>query len=93
MKKKKIEKHINEFIKSYLETTDEFNELGSADKLYIYSMLRKLLSMIYQILKHPNVYPILLVQNSKSKVLILKAFKEVEHIIPTINNIKVEVVN
>ena len=93
MKKKKIEKHINEFIKSYLETTDEFNELGSADKLYIYSMLRKLLSMIYQILKHPNVYPILLVQNSKSKILILKAFKEVEHVIPTINNIKVEVVN
>ena len=93
MKKKKIEKHINEFIKSYLETTDEFNKLASADKLYIYSLLRKLLSLIYQVLKYPNVYPILLVQNGKSKVLILKAFKEVEHIIPTINNIKVEVVN
>ena len=93
MTKKKIEKHINEFIKSYLETTDEFNELASNDKLYIYSILRKLLSLIYQVLKHPNVYPILLVQNSKSKILILKAFKEVEHIIPTINNIKVEVVN
>ena len=93
MTKKKIEKHINEFIKSYLETTDEFNELASADKLYIYSILRKLLSLIYQVLKHPNVYPILLVQNSKSKILILKAFKEVEHIIPTINNIKIEVVN
>ena len=93
MTKKKIEKHINEFIKSYLETTDEFNELASGDKLYIYSILRKLLSLIYQVLKHPNVYPILLVQNSKSKILILKAFKEVEHIIPTINNIKIEVVN
>ena len=93
MTKKKIEKHINEFIKSYLETTDEFNELASNDKLYIYSILRKLLSLIYQVLKHPNVYPILLVQNSKSKILILKAFKEVEHIIPTINNIKIEVVN
>lgn len=93
MKKKKLEKHINEFIKSYLETTDEFNELASADKLYIYSILRKLLSLIYQVLKYPNVYPILLVQNSKSKIIILKAFKEVEHIIPTINNIKVEVVN
>jgi hypothetical protein len=93
MKKTKLEKHINDFIKSYLETTEEFNDLDESEKLYIYSILRKLLNLVYQVLKYPNVYPILLVQNSKSKIIILNAFKEVEHIIPTINNIKVEVVN
>jgi hypothetical protein len=93
MLKKKLERHINAFLKSYLETTEEFKELNDTDQLYIYSVLRKLLTLIYQVIKYPNVYPILLVQNYKSKQIILKAFKEVELIIPTINNIKIEVVN
>jgi hypothetical protein len=76
-----------------LETTEEFKELNDTDQLYIYSVLRKLLTLIYQVIKYPNVYPILLVQNYKSKQIILKAFKEVELIIPTVNNIKIEVVN
>ncbi len=93
MLKKKLERHINAFLKSYLETTEEFSELNDSDKLYIYSVLRKLLTLIYQVIKYPNVYPLLLVQNYKSKQIIQKAFKEVELIIPTINNIKIEVVN
>ncbi len=93
MLKKKLERHINAFLKSYLETTEEFKELNDTDQLYIYSVLRKLLTLIYQVIKYPNVYPILLVQNYKSKQIILKAFKEVELIIPTVNNIKIEVVN
>ena len=93
MLKKKLERHINAFLKSYLETTEEFKELNDTDQLYIYSVLRKLLTLIYQVIKYPNVYPILLVQNYKSKQIILKAFKEVEFIIPTVNNIKIEVVN
>ncbi len=93
MLKKKLERHINAFLKSYLETTEEFKELNDTDQLYIYSVLRKLLTLIYQVIKYPNVYPLLLVQNYKSKQIIQKAFKEVELIIPTINNIKIEVVN
>jgi|TARA_B100000929_G_scaffold237543_1_gene194344 hypothetical protein len=93
MLKKKLERHINAFLKSYLETTEEFKELNDTDQLYIYSVLRKLLTLIYQVIKYPNVYPILLVQNYKSKQIILKAFKEVELVIPTVNNIKIEVVN
>ena len=93
MLKKKLERHINAFLKSYLETTEEFKELNDTDQLYIYSVLRKLLTLIYQVIKYPNVYPILLVQNYKSKQIILKAFKEVELVIPTVRNIKIEVVN
>ena len=93
MLKKKLERHINAFLKSYLETTEEFKELNDTDQLYIYSVLRKLLTLIYQVIKYPNVYPILLVQNYKSKQIILKAFKEVELVIPTVNNIKIEVTN
>ena len=93
MLKKKLEKHINAFITSYLNDNEEFKELGDADKLYIYSVLRKLLTLIYQVIRYPNVYPILLVQNYKSKEIILKAFREVELIIPTVRNIKIEVVN
>ena len=93
MLRKRLEKHINNFLRAYLDDNEEFKELQDADKLYIYSVLRKLLNLIYQVLKYPNVYPILLVQNYKSKQIIQKAFKEVEIIIPAVNNIKIEVVN
>ena len=93
MLKKRLEKHINAFLKSYLDDNEEFRDLDDSDKLYIYSVLRKLLTLVYQVIKYPNVYPILLVQNYKSKQIILKAFKDVEVIIPAISNIKIEVVN
>ena len=93
MLKKRLEKHINAFLKSYLDDNEEFRDLDDSDKLYIYSVLRKLLTLVYQVIKYPNVYPILLVQNYKSKQIILKAFKEVELIIPTVSHIKIEVVN
>ena len=93
MLKKRLEKHINNFLRAYLDNNEEFTELDDADKLYIYSVLRKLLTLIYQVIRYPNVYPILLVQNFKSKQIIQKAFKEVEVIIPQVNNIKIEVVN
>ena len=93
MLRKRLEKHINNFLRAYLDDNEEFRELADADKLYIYSVLRKLLTLIYQVIRYPNVYPILLVQNFKSKQIIQKAFKEVEIIIPAVNNIKIEVVN
>ena len=93
MLRKRLEKHINNFLRAYLDDNEEFRELADADKLYIYSVLRKLLTLIYQVIRYPNVYPILLVQNYKSKQIIQKAFKEVEIIIPAVNNIKIEVVN
>ena len=93
MLRKRLEKHINNFLRAYLDDNEEFRELADADKLYIYSVLRKLLTLIYQVIRYPNVYPILLVQNYKSKQIIQKAFKEIELIIPTLNNIKIEVVN
>ncbi len=93
MLRKRLEKHINNFLRAYLDDNEEFKELADTDKLYIYSVLRKLLTLIYQVIRYPNVYPILLVQNYKSKQIIEKAFKEVEIIIPAINNIKIEVVN
>lgn len=93
MSKKKLEKHINDFLYAYLECNDDFNILDDTDKLYVYSILKKLLNLIHKVLKYPNVYPILLVQNSKSKQIIEKAFEEVAPIIPTINNIKIQVMN
>ena len=93
MSKKKVDKHINDFLYAYLECNDEFNHLDDTDKLYVYSVLKKLLALIHKVLKYPNVYPILLVQNSKSKKIIEKAFEEVAPIIPTINNIKITVMN
>ena len=93
MLKKKLERHINNFLRAYLDDNEEFKELADTDKLYIYSVLRKLLALIYQVIRYPNVYQILLVQNYKSKEIISRAFKEIEPIIPHINNIKIEVIN
>ncbi len=90
---KRLEKHINDFLKSYLNNNEEFGDLGTEERLYIYSVLRKLLALIYQVIKYPNVYPILLVQNYKSKIIIQNAFKEIEIVIPAVNNIKIEVTN
>ena len=93
MSKKKLEKHINDFLYAYLECNDDFNYLDDTDKLYVYSVLKKLLALIYKVLKYPNIYPILLVQNPKSKQIIEKAFEEISSIIPTIKNIKIQVMN
>jgi len=44
MSKKKLEKHINDFLYAYLECNDDFNILDDTDKLYVYSILKKLLT-------------------------------------------------
>jgi len=93
MSKTRLEKHINDFIYAYLECNPDFESLDDTDKLYVYSVLKKLLALIHKVLKYPNVYPILLVQNTKSKQIIDKAFDEVAPIIPTIKNIKIQVMN
>jgi len=90
---KNLERHINKFLRAYLDTNEEFEYLDDTEKLHIYSILRKLLSLIHQVIKHRNVYPILVVHNYKSKQIISKAFAEIEHVLPTINNIKIEVAN
>lgn len=93
MAKSKLEKHINKFLTSYLELSDDFKKLDDVDKLYVYSVLRKLLKLIYQVIKYPNVYPILLVQTVTSKKIITTAFEQIEDIIPNLKNIRIEVVN
>ena len=93
MSKKKLDKHINDFLYAYLETNPDFNKLDDTDKLYVYSILKKILGLIHKVLKYPNVYPILLVQNAKSKTILTNAFDEVASIIPTIKNIKIQVMN
>ena len=72
-----LQKLTNRCVDLYLKD-EEFKELADTDKLYIYSVLRKLLTLIYQVIRYPNVYPILLVQNYKSKQIIEKAFKYFE---------------
>lgn len=93
MSKKKLEKHINDFIIAFLEFSPDFRKLNDEDKLYVYSVLKKLLGLIYQVIRYPNVYPILLVQNSISKTIIEKAFEEIADVIPRIKDIKIHVMN
>lgn len=86
-------KHIDDFIKSYLQDDAEFAQLTDVDQVYVFSVLKKLLGLIQMVLKNDDVYPILFVNCTKTKHLIEKAFMNLFPLIPQVINIKVIVMH
>ena len=80
-------------ILNYLESEEKFTSMTPKEKAKVFKIYNDILECFYKCLVFENVYPILLVQNYKSKEIIWKALREVELIIPTVRNIKIEVVN
>jgi len=85
------EKQIDDVLREFIEQDTEFAYLDDDDKIYMYSTLKKILKLVHLVLKYPNVSPILFVHTPKTKQILEDAFFHVAPIIPTILNIKIEV--
>ena len=85
------EKQIDDVLKEFIEQDEDFKLLDDDDKIYMYSTLKKILKLIHLVIKYPNVNPILFVHTPLTKRILEDAFFNVAPVIPTILNIKVEV--
>ena len=85
------EKQIDDVLREFIEQDTDFAYLDDDDKIYMYSTLKKILKLVHLVLKYPNVSPILFVHTPKTKQILEDAFFHVAPIIPTILNIKIEV--
>ena len=85
------EKQIDDVLREFIEQDTDFEHLDDDDKIYMYSTLKKILKLVHLVLKYPNVSPILFVHTPKTKQILEDAFFHVAPIIPTILNIKIEV--
>ena len=80
-------------LKEYIELCPDFEHLQDDDKIFIYSSLKKILSLLHLVIKYPNVHAILFVQSIKTKLIIEEAFKNISPIIPSIQNIKITIMH
>ena len=62
-------------LKEYIEMCPDFEHLQDDDKIFIYSSLKKILSLLHLVIKYPNVHAILFVQSIKTKQIIEEAFE------------------
>ena len=85
------DKQIDDVLKEFIEQDTYFEHLEEDDKIYMYSTLKKILKLIHLVLKYPNVCPILFVHTPLTKRILEDAFYNVAPTIPTILNIKIEV--
>ena len=89
----KSDKRLDAVLREYLEECQDFEHLQDDDKIFIYSALKKILSLLHLVIKYPNVHAILFVQSIKTKLIIEEAFKNISPIIPSIQNIKITIMH
>lgn len=87
------EKQIDDVLKEFIEQDEDFKHLDDDDKIYMYSTLKKILKLIHLVLKYPNVCPILFVHTPITKRILEDAFYNIAPVIPTILNIKIEIMH
>lgn len=88
---KNLQQHINSFLHEYLEFDDKFEQLDDNEKIYVFSILNRLLHAFHLVLKNPSVSPILFVMTTSSKRILDDILKKVGYYLPHVNNIKVVV--
>ena len=89
----KSNERLDAVLREYLEECQDFEHLQDDDKIFIYSSLKKILSLLHLVIKYPNVHAILFVQSIKTKLIIEEAFKNISPIIPSIQNIKITIMH
>jgi hypothetical protein len=93
MKSNKLENQINSFLHEYLEFDEKFNDLDDNEKIYVFSILNRLLHVFYTVLKNPNIHPLLFVMTPKSKEVLDNILLRVSYYIPQVMNIKVKILH
>lgn len=93
MNRPQLVRSIRKFLRSYLINDNHFNRLSDNDKLYVYSLLNRILHILYLQLKHPGIIPLLFVHHPKSKQILTRVFQRISHKLPLIEDISVVVIN
>jgi hypothetical protein len=93
MKQSKLDNQINSFLHEYLEFDDKFNSLDDNEKIYVYSILNRLMHSFYTVLKNQNIHPILFVMTPRSKEILDNILFKVSYYIPPVRNIKVKILH
>jgi len=84
-----LQQHINSFLHEYLEYDEKFEQLDDNEKIYVFSILNRLLLSFHLVLKNPSVSSILFVTTTSSKKILDDILKKVGYFLPQVNNIKV----
>jgi len=80
-------------LREYIEECPDFIHLQDDDKIFIYSSLKKILTLLHLVIKYPNVSAILFVHSLTTKRIIEDAFKSIAPVIPSILNIKITIMH
>jgi len=93
MDKLKLARTIRKYLRRYLIEDEYFNKLSDNDKLYVYSLLNRILHILYLQLKHPGIIPLLFVHHPKAKQIIKRQFDIISYKLPFVDDISVVIIN
>ena len=86
------DKVLTKFILQYLTEKPEYLKLSAKQQRIAYQTFKTIMTAIYQSIKYENIFPIIVCGDAQAKIVIDKALKSVQPILPSIEKITVHLV-
>ena len=86
------EKALTKFILQYLVETPDYLKLSSTQQRIAFQTFKTIMVAIYQSIKYENIFPLIVCGDNEAKKVIEKALKSVQPLLPSIEKIKVHLI-
>ena len=86
-------KMLTKFILAFLVEKEDYLELSQTQQQLVFETCKTIMKAIYHSIKFENVFPIILCGDVEAKVIISKAIKTIEPILPSTDKITVSLIH
>ena len=84
---------LTKFILSFLIEKDDYRTLSQHQQQLVFETCRTIMKAIYNAIKFDNVYPVIMCGDMEAKIIIDKAIKSVEPVLPSADKITVSLIH
>jgi hypothetical protein len=84
---------LNELIYDFLEDQEDYLGLSVEDKKETFQLYKIILTTVHDTIREPDTEGIIFAKDSKSKIVIQEAVRNLREIVPEVDRISVSIVN
>jgi hypothetical protein len=84
---------LTKFILSFLIEKEDYLDLTQEQQQVVFETCKTIMKAIYHSIKFENVFPVIMCGDVEAKMIIQKAIKSVEGLLPSTNKITVSLIN
>ncbi len=84
---------LTKFILSFLIDKEDYLKLSQKQQQVVFETCKTIMKAIYHSIKFENVFPVIMCGDVEAKIIISKAIKSVEGLLPSTNKITVSLIH